>query len=131
MSISCVGSFPMQSGGSLIIFQIFRCRNLVSNSMFSYTRVRHGGAVSLGGICMPPYICMLPYIHTLPYTCTPPLHLYAPIHLYVLPLSYVPHMLWGLGGISIPHMSWVLLVSINTSVRHFGFHWNIHLPLSS
>ena len=28
MGISGVGSFPVQSGGSLIIFQFLRCRNL-------------------------------------------------------------------------------------------------------
>ena len=33
--ISSVGSFPVQSGGSLIIFQFPRCRNLVLNRVFS------------------------------------------------------------------------------------------------
>ena len=34
MGISSVGSFPVQSGGSLIFFQLFRCRNLVLNRVF-------------------------------------------------------------------------------------------------
>ena len=34
MGISSVGSFPVQSGGSLIIFQLFRCRNLALNRFF-------------------------------------------------------------------------------------------------
>ena len=34
MDISSVGSFPVWSGGSLIIFQLFSCRNLALNSVF-------------------------------------------------------------------------------------------------
>ena len=34
MGISGVGSFPVQSGGSLFIFQLFRCRDLALNSFF-------------------------------------------------------------------------------------------------
>ena len=43
MGISSVGSFPVQSGGSLIIiFQLFRCRNLALNRMFLlYLRGRY------------------------------------------------------------------------------------------
>ena len=36
MGISSVGSFPVWSGGSLIFFQLFRCRNLALNRFFSY-----------------------------------------------------------------------------------------------
>ena len=36
MCISSVGSFPVQSAGSLINFQLFRCRNLALNRFFSY-----------------------------------------------------------------------------------------------
>ena len=43
MGIFGVGSFPVQSGGSLIIFQLFRCRNLALNRIFSYIRGRYGG----------------------------------------------------------------------------------------
>ena len=34
MGISSVGSFPVWSGGSLIFFQLFRCRNLALNRVF-------------------------------------------------------------------------------------------------
>ena len=34
--ISGVGSFPVQSGGSLIFFPVPRCRNLALNRIFSY-----------------------------------------------------------------------------------------------
>ena len=34
MGISGVGSFPVQSGGSLIFFELFRCRNLALNRVF-------------------------------------------------------------------------------------------------
>ena len=43
MGISGVGSFPVQSGGSLIIFKFFRYRNLALNRMFLYIRGRHRG----------------------------------------------------------------------------------------
>ena len=33
---SSVSSFQVQSGGSLILFQLFRCRNLALNRFFSY-----------------------------------------------------------------------------------------------
>ena len=34
MGIYGVGSFPVQSGGSLNIFQLLRCRNLALNRVF-------------------------------------------------------------------------------------------------
>ena len=34
MGISSMGSFPVWSGGSLIIFQLLRCRNLALNRVF-------------------------------------------------------------------------------------------------
>ena len=34
MGITGMGSFQVQSGGSLIIFQLIRCRTLVLNRMF-------------------------------------------------------------------------------------------------
>ena len=34
MGISGVGSFPVWSGGSVIIFQFLRCRNLALNRIF-------------------------------------------------------------------------------------------------
>ena len=71
MDISSVDSFPVQSGGSLIIFQLFRCRNLSLNRMFSNIKRQAWGVISLGGICMP---CVHSYI---PYICMPPIHPYA------------------------------------------------------
>ena len=70
MGISGVGSFPVWSGGSLIFFQLFRCRNLALNRVFFLLfSGRH--VFLLGGVLMP-HVCMPPYIHT------PPVHLYAP-----------------------------------------------------
>ena len=43
MGKSGVGPLPLQSRGSLIIFQLFRCRNLALNRIFSYIRGGHGG----------------------------------------------------------------------------------------
>ena len=68
--VSGVGSFPVQSGGSLIIFQLFMCRNLVLNRFFP-TFLEAGMFYTWGCldaptfvqphmfIC-PPYICILP-----------------------------------------------------------------------
>ena len=70
MCISGVGSFPVQSGGSLIFFQLFRCRNLALNRVFSYFLVV-GMFLYLGGVWTPPhlytpmFVCPL-YIHTPP-----------------------------------------------------------------
>ena len=59
MSISGVGSFPVQSGGSLIIFQFLRCRNLALNKPFP-TFLRGRYVLYLGSVWMFPYICMPP-----------------------------------------------------------------------
>ena len=80
MGISSVGSFPVLSGGSLIIFQLFRCRNLALNRFF-YIRGRHGG-VSLGVSVHPHtsvhhlYVHMPLYLWMPPYICMPPYPLY-------------------------------------------------------
>ena len=54
MGISNVGSFPVQSGG-LIIFQLFRYRNLASNTFF-FTFFRGKHVLYLGGLDAH-YIC--------------------------------------------------------------------------
>ena len=62
MGIYSVGSFPVQSGGSLI-FQLFRCRNLALNRFFS-TFLEAGMFYTWGVSGFPlcsytsPYICM-------------------------------------------------------------------------
>ena len=66
LDILGVGSFSVLSGGSLIIFQLFRCRNLALNRMFSYIRGRPGGCQHRG-------------------------HLYTPIHSYAPHTSVCPH----------------------------------------
>ena len=84
MCISSVGSFPVQSGGSLIFFQLLRCRNLALNRVFSYFLVV-GMFLYLGGGWMPPCLyapCMF---------VQPPIHLYAPTHLYAPLGVYTPH----------------------------------------
>ena len=68
MGIPSVGSFPVWSGGSLIFFQLFRCRNLVLNRVFTYFLVA-GMFYTWGGVWMPPHL------HT---TCI----LYTPAHAY-------------------------------------------------
>ena len=64
MGTSGVGSFPVWSGGSLIFFQLFRCRNLDLNRVFSYFLVigmfSTWGCLNAPYICMPPYVCMSP-----------------------------------------------------------------------
>ena len=62
---------PVQSGGSLIFFQLFRCRNLALNRVFSYFLVV-GMFLYLGGVWMPPCLYTPSYIHM------PPIHLYTP-----------------------------------------------------
>ena len=86
MGISSVGSFPVQSGGSLILFQLFRCRNLALNKVFSYFLVA-GMFFILGG-CLdaPTFVHPHTFIHShtsvCPQGCTLPL--YSSGHLYVL-----------------------------------------------
>ena len=90
----------------LVWVQLFRCRSLALKRMFSYIRGRYVWVVNLVSIHplyihMPLYVCIPPYIHMPPYICTPPYICMSPyplVHLYVLPVPYVPHMLWGLGG---------------------------------
>ena len=68
MGISSVGSFPVQSGGSLIIFQLFRWMNLALNRFFpTFLRGRHVLYLGMSGC---------PYVHK------PPVHPYTPVHLY-------------------------------------------------
>ena len=61
MGISGLGLFPVQSGGSLIFFQLFRWRNLALNRVYSYFLVA-GMFLYLGGVWMPPHL-YAPYIH--------------------------------------------------------------------
>ena len=68
MGISSVGSFPVWSGGSLIIFRLFRCRNLALNRfllLFLEQACFYTWQVSGWPLCSYALIC-----------------LYAPIHLY-------------------------------------------------
>ena len=70
MGISGVGSFPVWSGGSLIFFQLFRCRNLALNRVFSYILVADM-FLYLGDLDTPIFICPLnsytPRVYTSPY----------------------------------------------------------------
>ena len=76
MGISGVGAFPVQSGGSLIFFQLFRCRNLALNRGFSYFLVV-GIFLYLGGVWTP-------------HVCMPPVCLYT-LHMFICPLGvYTP-----------------------------------------
>ena len=71
-----VGSFPVWSVGSLIFFQLFRCRNLALNRVFSYFFFSGRHVFILGGWLDAPHIC------------TPPVHLYAP-HMFICPCMFI------------------------------------------
>ena len=68
MGISSVGSFPVWSGGSLIFFQLFMCRNLALNRVVSYFLVA-GMFLYLGVYTFLYFynICTLPGVYTPPY----------------------------------------------------------------
>ena len=101
MGISGVGSFPVWSGGSVIIFQFFTCRNLALNRVFpTVLRGRH--VLHLGGCLDTPCLCT-PYIYMplrgvqnpcVPHTC---------VHLYVLRGFCI---LWGVvrGALHVGHL---------------------------
>ena len=62
MGISNVSSSPVWFGGSLIIFQLFRCRNMALNMFFpTFLSGRH--VFILGRHLDTPYICTPPYVH--------------------------------------------------------------------
>ena len=84
MGISSVGSFPVQSGGSLIFFQLFRCRNLALNRVFSYFLVA-GMFFILGDVWMAPTFVQ-------PHLFVCPIHLFT---LRVVHLPYAPILLCG------------------------------------
>ena len=77
----------------LYFFQLFRCRNLALNRVFSYFLV--AGMFYTWGvyICMPPYVCTPPYIHTPPRVYMPP---YAPILFCASVYFWRFCMLWGI-----------------------------------
>ena len=84
--------------------------------MFSYLRARYGGCQLrrhwYAFIHSYTHMFVHPlYVYMLPVPLYIPIHLYAPIppvHLYVLPMPYVPHTSWRIGGICTPHVSWGL-----------------------
>ena len=96
MGIYSVDSFPVQSGDSLIFFQLFRCRNLALNRFFSYFLVAGTfilrGCLDIPMFIQPPYDCMPLYIHTPPGVYTPP---YAPYSSVPLCVFWRLCMLWG------------------------------------
>ena len=72
MGISGVSSFPVQSGGSVIFFQLFRCRNLALNRVFSYFLMAGmffilGGCLDAQHLYTPKCLCTLRGVHTPPY----------------------------------------------------------------
>ena len=79
MGISIVGSFPVQFGGSLIIFQLSRCRNLALNRVFLLPTFEAGmGVVSLRGC--------LPHTFRHPHMFGCPLYVLTPLHICVPPM---------------------------------------------
>ena len=90
MGISSVGSFPVWSGGSLIFFQLFRCRNLALNRVFSYFLVA-GMFLYLGGcldapMFVHPHLFICPHTFVCPQGCT---------HPHMPPYSSVPLCVFG------------------------------------
>ena len=104
MGISSVGSFPVQSGGSLTFFQLFRFRNLALNRFFQIFLVA-GMCFKLGGHLDAPYI-HIPYTFVCPLGCRhhhmSPILLYASVysekHLHVVGIVrgslHVGHLLY-------------------------------------
>ena len=85
MGISGVGSFPVQSGGSLIFFQLFRFRNLALNRVFSYFLV--AGMFLYLGECLDIPIFICPHTFVCLQGCT---------HPHMPPYSSVPLCFWRL-----------------------------------
>ena len=127
MGISGVDSFPVQSGGSLIIFQLLRCRNLALNRVFSLLFLRGRHVLYLQGCLETPYVCKAPYI------CTPPVYSYTPyvpILMCICMFSEAFACCWGCKGspymldtsltpscMGVPHMftpptNWLPCVSV-------------------
>ena len=95
--IQC-GFIPSVSGGSLIFFQLFRCRNLALNrGFFLFFSGRH--VLYLGGVWIPLH-SYTPYIHTNLYICMPPgVHTpicpHTPLYLCVLEALHVLGVVMG------------------------------------
>ena len=113
MGISGVGSFPVWSGGSLIIFQLFRCRNFALNRFFpTFLSGRHVfifGGTSGCPLCLyaprgadtPTYVPILLYasvcsqrlLHVVG-GCRGPLHVgHLPLYGGYLPICLTPPLI--------------------------------------
>ena len=86
----------------LYFFQLFRCRKLALNRVFSYFLVV-GMFLYLGGLLDTPMFVHPLYICTPPYVCMPPVHSYAPLGVYTPPRG-PPHasvLLHGFGTLHV------------------------------
>ena len=105
MGISDVGSFPVLSGGSLIIFQFLRCRNLALNRVF-FLLFLEAGMFYIWGCLDAPTLGNPPYVHT-PHTFICPLGVYT---LTCPPYSCVSvcshRLLFVVGGCKGPLTCW-------------------------
>ena len=127
------GFIPSMVWGFSNYFQLFRCRNLALNRMFSHIRGRLGGCQLRRCVYDPPYICMPPVylyfpVHLYAPIClNTPIHLYAPYPLYIVcfpifPIChgelgvhlYTSYVLWYFWGVSV-HLSGIL-VPVITSI---------------
>ena len=108
-----VGSFPVWSGGSPIIFQFFRCRNLALNRDVYYISVRHWGFRHRGHLYALLYACTSPYVCIPTYVCTPPYTLYICMFSHTICSPCVMR-------------TWRSFGDIITSVRHFCVCQYIH-----
>ena len=133
MGISSVGSFPVQSGGSLIIFQFLSCRHLALNRVF-FLLFLEAGMFYTWGSGHPPmfvftlYVCTPLHIHTHARGVhTPICSPYSSLHLYDL-IGFC--MLWGCKG---PLTCWIPPLyggaspSVHTPHSFIGFpvHWHV------
>ena len=77
---------------SNIFFQLFRCRNLALNRVFSYFLVA-GMFFYTWRVSGCPHVCTPPHM-----SCTPAIHLYAPRSVYTPICTHTPVHLYVLGG---------------------------------
>ena len=111
ISIPSVDSLPMWYGGSLIIFQLFRCRKLTFTrdifSSFSLQACRGYQYVCLvGRASIHTPMCLNAPIHTyVPcMSISPSIHLYVPTYNSMFPYTSIcsPYIMGTLGGPSVP-----------------------------
>ena len=129
MDISGVGPFPVQSGGSLIIFQLFRCRNVAFNrDVFCTLVAGMWGLSARGHLYTPIHLDALCLFGCLIYLDTPCMsvccHTFT-VHLYV-PLYHMFPTFCGNLGAPVHPICLGVFRSDQSTVRHFCACQYIH-----